>query len=301
MRQALAAQKEDHAARGCSKTQENFKMTTAIVLADRGVIEVSGEDAAKFLHNLVTNDIASLKSGEARFAALLAPQGKILFDFVVFTPADGRFLLDCPLSLAADLEKRLNMYKLRAKLTVANLSDALDVVAFPDADARPQVEALALAPDPRTEALGWRGLAEKGRIAATGAPADYEARRIRAGVPQGGVDFAYSDAFPHEADMDLFSGLDFKKGCYVGQEVVSRMKHRNLVRKRVTPYRAPGGAPKPGEPIRAGEIEIGVTGSSLGEEGLALIRLDRLADAKEKGDAPMAGGVALEFIEKNPG
>lgn len=274
-------------------------MTTAIALADRGVIEVSGEDAAKFLHNLVTNDIAGLKPGEARFAALLTPQGKILFDFVVFAVGEGRFLLDCPLSLATDLAKRLSMYKLRAKLTVTDLSDSLEALAFPDADARPEAAALALAPDPRAAALGWRGLAEKGRIAATGATEAYEARRIRAGVPKGGVDFAYSDAFPHEADMDLFAGLDFKKGCYVGQEVVSRMKHRNLVRKRVTPYRAPGGAPKAGETIRAGEIEIGVTGSSIGEEGLALIRLDRLADAAEKGDAPMAGGVALAFVSRD--
>jgi folate-binding protein YgfZ len=274
-------------------------MTTAILLRDRGVIEVSGEDAAKFLHNLVTNDVASLKPGEARFAALLAPQGKILFDFVVFALNEGRFLLDCPLSLAADLEKRLNMYKLRAKIAVVNLSDRLEAVAFPDATGRPDVEAVALAPDPRAETLGWRALAEKGKIAATGPLEAYEVRRIRAGVPLGGVDFTYNDAFPHEADMDLLAGLDFKKGCYVGQEVVSRMKHRNLVRKRVTPYRAPGGAPAPGQSIRAGELEIGVTGSAAGEEGLALIRLDRLADAKEKGDAPTAGGVALEFIEKS--
>lgn len=273
-------------------------MTTAILLRDRGVIEVSGDDAAKFLHNLVTNDIASLKAGEARFAALLTPQGKILFDFVVFSLGEGRFLLDCPLSLAPELEKRLNTYKLRSKITVANRSDALETIVFPDATARPEVEAAALAPDPRAEALGWRALAEKGKIAATGPLEDYETRRIRAGVPQGGVDFAYSDAFPHEADMDVFAGLDFKKGCYVGQEVVSRMKHRNLVRKRVTPYRAAGGAPAPGQSIRAGEIEIGVTGSAVGDEGLALIRLDRLADAREKGDAPIAGGVALEFVEK---
>ncbi len=271
-------------------------MTTAIVLADRGVIEVSGEDATKFLHNLVTNDIAGLKAGEARFAALLTPQGKILFDFVVFALGEGRFLLDCPLSLVADLEKRLNMYRLRAKVAVTNRSDSLGAVAFPDARERPAADALALAPEPRTAALGWRGIAEKGKVAASGAREVYEARRIRAGVPEGGLDFAYGDAFPHEADMDLFAGLDFTKGCYVGQEVVSRMKHRNLVRKRVTPYRAAGDAPGPGEPIRAGELEIGVTGSSLGGEGLALIRLDRLADAREKGDAPMAGGVVLDFI-----
>ncbi|MGJ0391354.1 MAG: YgfZ/GcvT domain-containing protein [Methylocystis sp.] len=274
-------------------------MTKAILLADRGVVEVSGEDAAKFLHNLVTNDITSLGNGEARFAALLTPQGKILFDFVVFSPGEGRFLLDCPLSLAPDLEKRLNMYKLRAKVAVANLSDRLEAVAFPDAPERPKVEAIALAPDPRSEALGWRALAEKGKIAAAGPLAEYETRRIRAGVPLGGVDFAYSDAFPHETNMDLLAGLDFKKGCYVGQEVVSRMKHRNLVRKRVTRYRAPGGAPRPGESIRAGDVEIGVTGSAIGEEGLALIRLDRLADAEEKGHTPMAGGVKLEFAERD--
>jgi folate-binding protein YgfZ len=285
--------------RAISQSTEKTIMTTAIPLADRGVIEVSGEDAAKFLHNLVTNDVAGLTPGDARFAALLTPQGKILFDFVVFALGEGRFLLDCPLSLAGDLEKRLNLYKLRAKITIANRSDSLEAVAFPDTTEAPAVEMLALAPEPRSAALGWRGIAERGRIAASGAPEDYEARRIRAGVPKGGVDFAYSDAFPHEADMDLYAGLDFKKGCYVGQEVVSRMKHRNLVRKRVTPYRAAGGAPAPGEPIRAGEIEIGITGSAVGEEGLALIRLDRLADAREKGDAPMAGGVALDFVERS--
>jgi folate-binding protein YgfZ len=272
-------------------------MMTAIRLADRGVVEVSGEDAAKFLHNLVTNDVANLTPGGARYAALLTPQGKILFDFVVFALEGERFLLDCPLSLAPDLQKRFTMYKLRSKIEVRDLSGELEALAFLD-DARPEVEAVALAPDPRALTLGWRALAGKGKITATGDPAEYELRRIRAGVPKGGVDFDYSDAFPHEADMDLFAGLDFKKGCYVGQEVVSRMKHRNLVRKRVTPYRAPGGAPAPGQSIRAGEVEIGVTGSAAGEEGLALIRLDRLADAREKGDAPVAGGVALEFVER---
>lgn len=272
-------------------------MTTAIVLADRGVVEVSGEDAAKFLHGLVTNDVINLAPGEARFAALLTPQGKILFDFLIFALGDERLLLDCPLPLAEELAKRLNMYKLRAKVEVRHLSGTLESLAFLDA-ARPTVEAIALARDPRAEALGWRAISENGKIAATGDASSYEAQRIRAGVPKGGVDFDYSDAFPHEADMDLFAGVDFKKGCYVGQEVVSRMKHRGSVRKRVTPYRAPGGAPAPGLPIRAGEMEIGVTGSGLGEEGLALIRLDRLADAKEKGDAPMADGVTLEFVER---
>lgn len=274
-------------------------MYEAVLLADRGVIEVAGDDAAKFLHRLVTNDVSGLAPGEARFAALLTPQGKILFDFLIFNVGDGRFFLDCPLALAPELAKRLSIYKLRANVTVADASDALEVVAFPQATAAPRVAAKALAADPRA-ALGYRAIAEKRAIVAPGARSDYDARRIGLGVPTGGIDFAYGDAFPHEADMDLFAGLDFRKGCYVGQEVVSRMKHRSLVRKRVTPYRAAGGAPAPGETIRAGEVEIGVTGSRAGERGLAMIRLDRLADAAENGLLPIAGGVTLECGEPGP-
>jgi len=269
-------------------------MTTAVALPDRGIIEVAGEDAGKFLHGLVTNDIAALKASEARFAALLTPQGKILFDFLVFATGDGRYLLDCPLALAADLEKRLNIYKLRSKLTVTNRSSDLEAIAFPDSNERPQVEAVAIAADPRGP-LGFRAIAENGKILTERAQEAYETRRIHAGVPLGGVDFAYGATFPHEANMDLLAGIDFKKGCYVGQEVVSRMKHRGLARKRVARYRAPGGAPAPGEAIRAGDIEIGVTGSRLHDEGLAMIRLDRLSDALATGATPVAGGAALSF------
>lgn len=273
-------------------------MTKAILLDDRGIIEVSGEDAGAFLHNLVTNDVASLKPGEARFAALLTPQGKILFDFLIFAASDKRYLIDCPLELVADLEKRLNIYKLRSKLTVTNRSDDFEAIAFPDAGAPPQVEAVAIAADPRGP-LGFRAIAAKGRIPTSNERNAYEALRIHAGVPLGGVDFAYGGTFPHEANMDLLSGIDFKKGCYVGQEVVSRMKHRGLARKRVAKYHAQGGAPAPGEAIRAGAVELGVTGSRLQEEGLAMIRLDRLDDALASGATPVAAGVDLSFETPN--
>lgn len=275
---------------------------SAIILEDRGVVEVAGPDATKFLHNLVTNDISKLVPGEARFCALLTPQGKILFDFLVFTAAEGdapRFLLDCPLGLVNDLVKRLTMYKLRADVTVLSRSDELASYAFLTPE-RPQVEAIALAKDPRSEQLGWRALAPRGAIVASGLRADYEAARIAAGVPEGGLDFAYGDAFPHEANMDLVSGVDFTKGCYVGQEVVSRTKHRGLARKRVVAYRAQGGAPAPGISVRAGELEIGLTGSRSGEIGLALIRIDKLADAAAAGIAPTAEGVTLEFAPSPP-
>ncbi|MFO1126082.1 MAG: folate-binding protein [Methylocystis sp.] len=269
-------------------------MTTAILLEDRGIIEVAGEEASKFLQNLVTNDVASLKPGEARFAALLTPQGKILFDFLVFAAGADRYLLDCPLALAADLEKRLNIYKLRSKVIVKNRSDELEAIAFPDLCEAPKVEAAAIALDPRGP-LGFRAIAERGAIPTREERKDYDARRIHAGVPLGGVDFAYGATFPHEANMDLLAGIDFNKGCYVGQEVVSRMKHRGLVRKRVAKYHAQGGAPAPGEAIRAGDVDIGVTGSRLATEGLALVRLDRLAEAREKSQSPVAAGVALAF------
>ena len=248
---------------------------SAIILEDRGVIEVAGSDATKFLHNLVTNDIAKLAPSEARFSALLAPQGKILADFLVFAQGEGdsrRYLLDCPLDLAGDLARRLTMYKLRSAITITPRSDELASYAFLGAE-RPQVDATVLARDPRSELLGW----------------------VAAGVPEGGVDFAYGDAFPHEANMDLIAGVDFTKGCYVGQEVVSRTKHRGLARKRVTPYHVAGAAPAPGVTIRAGEVEIGVTGSRSGDRGLALIRIDKLADATAAGITPVAEGVTLEF------
>ncbi len=270
---------------------------SAIILEDRGAVEVAGSDATKFLHNLVTNDIAKLAPSEARFCALLTPQGKILVDFLVFAVGESderRYLLDCPLGLVGDLAKRLGMYKLRAAVTITPRSDELASYAFLTADP-PAIDAPALARDPRSERLGWRALAPRAAVVAAGLREDYEAARVAAGVPEGGLDFAYGDAFPHEANMDLISGVDFTKGCYVGQEVVSRTKHRGLARKRVTPYHANGAAPAPGVPIRAGEVEIGVTGSRSGDKGLALIRIDKLADAKAAGNAAAAEGVTLEF------
>lgn len=275
-------------------------MTNAILLADRGVVEVAGADTVKFLHGLLTNDVKSLQPGEARYAALLTPQGKIIADFIAFavqTENGTAILLDCPGALTPDLLRRLTMYKLRADIAITDRSGEFASLAFPDATEKPDIEAAALAPDPRSPSLGWRALATREAAAKTAAATSeaYDARRIAAGVPAGGLDFVYGDAFPHEANMDRLAGVDFKKGCFVGQEVVSRMKHRGPVRKRVTPFHAEGPAPAPGTPVIAGEVEIGVTGSSSGEGGLALIRLDKLEDAKAAGVQPLAGGVPLEF------
>ncbi len=271
-------------------------MNQLILLDDRGVVEVAGLDATKFLHNLVTADIAKLAPNETRYCALLTPQGKILVDFLVFAAGEGRYLIDCPLALEADLIRRLGLYRLRAAVEIASKSS--DLAAFASlAPERPEIEATALARDPRSAELGWRLLAPRTALLASGAREHYETARIAAGVPAGSADFVYGDAFPHEANMDLLAGVDFSKGCYVGQEVVARVKHRGLARKRVTPYTARGAAPPPGTSVMAGEIELGVTGSASGDKGLALIRLDKFAEAKAAGLSPQAGGVALVFAE----
>lgn len=273
-------------------------MSQAILLSDRGVIELSGADATTFLHNLVTNDIASLAPGEARFAALLSPQGKIIADFLVFAREadDGRHLLiDCPRVVAGDLMRRLGLYRLRSKIQIEDRSNDYDSVAFLNA-VPAEEETLARGRDPRAPGLGWRAIARKGALEAQGARESYDAARIAAGVPDGLVDFAYGDAYPHEANMDRLAGVDFKKGCYVGQEVVSRMQHRSGPKKRVTPFHARNAeAPMMGTPIVMGEMEIGVAGSHSAGSGLALIRLDRLADGRAAGSLAEAAGIALDF------
>jgi len=274
----------------------------AALLPDRGVVKVSGDDARKFLNGLATCDMARVTPAAARFAALLTPQGKIIVDFIVAeAPAEdgGGFFLDCPRALAAALVEKLNFYKLRAKVVCEDLSEALGVMAVWGGTATTEY-GLCYA-DPRLPALGNRVVlpphvaAEAAAdLGATLAEADaYEAHRIALGVPRGGADFIYGDTFPHEADMDQLAGVDFDKGCYVGQEVVSRVQHRNSARNRVVPFLYDGPAPLGGLPVVAGEREIGMFGSAAQGRGLALVRLDRVAEAQAAGQTISSGGVSL--------
>jgi len=280
-------------------------MKTAL-LPDRGVVKVAGDDARKFLNGLVTSDIAKVTPEAASFAALLTPQGKIVVDFILAEapPADGGgFFLDCPRALAPTLLQRLNFYKLRAKVIVEDLSETLGVLAVFDGSA---VTDYGLCyRDPRLASLGLRCMLPP-HVAADAAadlgaelvdaPA-YEAHRIALGVPRGGLDFIYGDAFPHEADMDQFGGVDFDKGCFVGQEVVSRIEHRGTARTRVLPVAFDGFAPEAGVPVSAGERILGTFGSAAEGRGLALLRLDRAAEAVAAGDALNAGGVELRLVK----
>ena len=281
----------------------------AALLPDRGVLKVAGDDARSFLHGLVSADILKLGAGEARFCALLSPQGKIIADFIVVeAPAQdgGGFFLDVPRAVAKPLLDKLNLYKLRSRLIVGDSSGTLGVFAAWDGEG---VATPAFGPyyaDPRLPALGLRAILPPQRAADAAAvlgavlvdASAYEEHRIALGVPQGGVDFQYGDAFPHEADMDQLGGIDFTKGCYVGQEVVSRMEHRGSARTRTVPVRYDGAVPPPaGTAITAGGRHIGGMGSAATGRGLALLRLDRVAEAMSRGEAFLADGVPIRPIK----
>lgn len=267
----------------------------AALLPDRSVLEVSGEDRASFLQGIITNDAERLGKGEAQFAGLLSPQGKILFDFFVINAGEA-ILLDCPAAHAAGLLKRLTLYKLRAKISLADVSGQWRVAAAWGDGAGELLKASAdLAfEDPRLPALGFRGLIGEGKTLTSSASAsDYEAMRIAAAVPEGGKDFAYGDAFPHEACFDQLNGVNFKKGCYVGQEVVSRMQHRGTARTRVLSVSAEGPLPAGGVDILADGFAVGRLGSVSGNKGVALARIDRVKEALAKGQPLTVGGVEL--------
>jgi folate-binding protein YgfZ len=277
----------------------------AALLPDRGVVKVDGEDVRRFLNGLLTSDLTKVAPGAPRYAALLTPQGKIIVDcIVVEAPAKdgGGFFLDCPRARATALVDRLNFYKLRAKLLVEDLSEILGVMAAWNGSG---ATGCGLAyPDPRLAALGMRimlppHLVEQAarELGVELAAAAYEAHRIALGVPRGDADFAYGDAFPHEADLDQLAGVDFDKGCYVGQEVVSRIEHRARARTRVIPVAYDGPAPEAGATVMAGEKAVGTMGSSAAGRALASLRIDRVEEALAQGASLHAAGVPIRLAK----
>lgn len=269
------------------------------VLPQRGVIRVSGPEAQHFLQNLITADVEDIDRTGAGFGALLTPQGKILFDFLILKDGDA-YLLDTPIEVLPDLAKRLTFYKLRAKVDIETLGEETGVVAV--WGAAPPADTPAIrAEDPRLPALGHRiiGTAADIRTALSSggaeekSPADYAAHRIALAVPEAPVDYAYSDIFPHDADMDQLGGVSFSKGCYVGQEVVSRVHHRGTARKRIIAISSAASLPEGGSSIETGGKSIGTLGSSTsfgdGYRGLALIRLDKAGTALKNGSPIVCG------------
>ena len=241
-------------------------------LPGRSVIAVSGPDSAHFLDGLLTVAVEELAVGALAYGALLTPQGKILTDMMIYREAD-RFALDVPAEAADDLVRRLTMYKLRAAVTVQRTAEHVGVSAE---------EGIA---DPRAPTLLNRLVCAEEPPA--GDLSAYTRARIAAGVPDAVVDFALGDTFPHDANMDLTGGVDFKKGCFVGQEVVSRMRHRGTARRRTVVVSGRAPLPAPGTPLTLDGRAVGRMGVSDGGTGLALVRIDRTDGTAE------ADGVAL--------
>ena len=273
-------------------------MAKIALLPDRGVVSVMGDDARKLLQGVITNDMAAFDQGVAAIhAGLLTPQGKILFEFFV-AAVPGGFLLETAADRVADLVKRLTLYKLRAAADISDVSERFKFLALWGKDHCSSGETVGTVSfrDPRHPLLGLRILAE-GRFATdiasatngrNATPAEYDDHRISLGVPQGGRDYALGDTFPHEADFDLLAGVSFTKGCFVGQEVVARMENKSVVRKRVVGVTGAGLAS--GVEVRLGEVTIGSVGTVAGQQGLALVRLDRVVEALDGGLMLSAGG-----------
>lgn len=280
-----------------------------VILEDRGIVSVGGPEAGPFLQGLISNDIERVSAEHAIYAALLTPQGKFLHDFFVLRQED-EYLLDCEGPRTGDLGRRLMAYRLRADATLADATEDYRVVALfggedndgpfglppGEGGAAPCAGGIVMR-DPRRGALGLRAvmphsidpsfLEQAGY--APGSAADYEHHRLVLGAPDGSRDMEVGRATLMECSFEALNGVDFEKGCYVGQELTARTKHRGLVRRRLAPVTLEGPLPPAGTPIKAGEKEVGEIRSGLDGVALAVLRLERIADAAEAGTPLTAG------------
>lgn len=257
----------------------------SVTLSGRAFLRLSGKDAEPFLQSLITTDLPSLTEGEIRPGALLTPQGKIFFDFLIRRDGADAFLLETTEDQRDALLKRLTMYKLRAAVDLAVVEGNEATVSWDDAEDDAA----------RDARFAKAGIAVSRRPGGGGSddPVLYDALRIAAGLPEAGRDYPLSDAFPHDVLLDLSGGLSFRKGCYVGQEVVSRMQHRGTARRRPVTVTGESALPASGTELMAGGKPVGTLGSVSGKQGLAIVRIDRAADAMRAGTPITADGVTV--------
>ncbi|MER8367178.1 folate-binding protein YgfZ [Mesorhizobium sp. M1348] len=261
-------------------------------LRDRALVSVSGPDAEHFLQNILTTDLDALGSSEAKPGALLTPQGKILFDFLISRAGENAFRLECRAETADDFMRRLTLYKLRAKVQIAKLDQPVVTVLWESDSTASQFEAAPFADARFVDAIVKRfydGTAEGGDLAA------WQAVRIAHGIAESGADYQLGDAFPHDVLLDEIGGVGFKKGCYVGQEVVSRMQHRGTARRRVLIVSAERSLPASGAELTVEGRPVGTLGSTAGTTGLAITRIDRVKAALDAGLPILADDVAVSL------
>jgi tRNA-modifying protein YgfZ len=262
---------------------------TTVLLEDRSVVAVSGPEARSFLQGLITNDVEKLAPAHPLYAALLTPQGKVLFDFLL-AEGDGALLIDCARSGRDALIKRLSMYKLRAKVTIEPREQLSVLVGL---SGRPAARGITFE-DPRLPGLGHRSIGAAAEMPqAEASAATYHAHRLALGVPEGG-DFGSDRIFALDAGLDELHAVDFEKGCYVGQELTARMKHRGTARKRLLVVDGDADLAQ-GVELRSGGHSIGEVVSTYGRRGFALVRLDRLDEARDI----EAGSVRVTVTKQN--
>jgi hypothetical protein len=274
-------------------------MSYASIQEDRTVLSVRGPEARDFLQGLITNDIGACATGQAIYAALLTPQGKILFDFLIVPDGDG-VLLDCAAPRAADLTKRLAMYRLRAKVEIAARPDLAVAALWGDGATPSMLHGLTVFADPRHPALGLRAIATRDVLARAlndVTVGDYTSHRLALAIPDS-PDMPPDSVFALDAGLEELNGVSFKKGCYIGQEVTARMKHRATARRRFVVAEFAGAAPPAGTALTSEGRELGTLASGVNGKALALVRLDRLAEADEKHAPVTAAG--LETHLKRP-
>jgi tRNA-modifying protein YgfZ len=262
------------------------------LLKDRALISVSGPDAEHFLQNILTTDLDALRIGEAKPGALLTPQGKVLFDFLISRAGENTFRLECRADIADDFVRRLMLYKLRAKVDIAKADQAVVAVAWGDDSTSSPADSNSVSDKRFTDAAVTRTYGELGNV---GDPALWHAFRIANGIAESGADYQLGDAFPHDVLLDETGGIGFKKGCYVGQEVVSRMQHRGTARRRVLIVSAEHPLPAPGTELTVDGRPLGTLGSAAGTTGLAIARIDRVKAALDAGQEILAGRVPVSL------
>lgn len=254
-------------------------------LPDRAFVRIAGPDAEHFLQNLITTDLGALADNALLPGALLTPQGKIFFDFLISRNGDGSFLIDIRADQAEAFAKRMTMYKLRSPVTIEAMPEIGATVTWGEA-------ANGVA-DHRFALAGTEVRRQPGHIDGAGDRESYDALRILHGVPESGSDYMLQDAFPHDILFDKSGGVSFRKGCYVGQEVVSRMQHRSTARRRVVIVSAETALPASGTEITIGGKQIGALGTVAGDRGLAIVRIDKAGEAMNAGEPILADAIPV--------
>lgn len=272
-----------------------------VILADRAVISVSGPEAEHFLQNILTVDFDPLGHDEAKPGALLAPQGKILFDFLVSRTSENAFRLECRSDIADDFVKRLMFYRLRAKVDISKQEQDVVAVSWQSDSIASQNESATSTSESGAGVRDRRFSVPVVRFYQTPLPAadatqaEWDAFRLSHGVAESGPDYTLNDAFPHDVLLDQLDGIGFTKGCFIGQEVVSRMQHRGTARRRVLLVEAADTLPASGTELTVNDRPVGTLGSVSGTHGLAIARIDRVKAAMDAGQEIRAGGIAVSL------